>query len=213
MTVLQLPAGIPFESNPYPAQIPTALQQPLGINGYLFFRTLVETIREQQSVILSGGSTFSWTLLTQTTSDQQFTPGSSGRFLHPLYGMIAARYCQLVNPGSGLNPGGPVDAVLSGGIFNWTASQEGNYTRTLGLLGGYNGYNNADFGWVIEHGINIQAIKYTGTAPGVGSRLTRDYATLDALKVAGATDQWVATSIAAASGGMINPATLLIHSG
>lgn len=211
MAILQLPAGIPFESNPYPAMIPFALQDAIGSQGYAFFRSLVETIREQQTVILSGGSTFSWTLLTQTTSDQQFTPGSLGRFLHPLYGMIAARYCQLMNPGSGLNPGGPVDAIPSGGIFNWTASPTQTGVRTLGLLGGYTGFTNAQFGWVIEHGINIQAIKYTGAAPPYGSRLTRDPATLDALKLAGANDQWIATSLAVQSGGMINPATLLIH--
>lgn len=212
MPATQLPAGVPFESNPYPALIPFALKDTIGVEGYEFFRTLIETIRERHNGDTSGGTTFSWTLLTVTTQQQLYLPGALGRFLHPVYGMIQARYCQLVGVTPGLNTGGPVSAQPRGGIFNWSVSPGAWGSRTIGLLGSYTQFAEGDFGWVIERGINIQSVKYTGTAPIIGSRLTRDTVTLDALKVAAVGDQWVATLVGAnAAGGVINPATLLIH--
>lgn len=213
MAVPQIPLGVSWEANPYPALIPFDLEDKLGQQGFSFFRTLIETIRDSHTTIMSGGTTFPWQMLTQIDTTPQFQLGGMGRFRYPGNGIISARYCLLATPGVGYNTGGPVDVVGAGvGEFGWAVSQSAFGTRTVGFLGGYTQYAHANYGWVIYAGTNVQGIRYTGPAPGIGARLARDPINLDSLKVvSGVNDIWIATAVAAAAGGMIQPLTLMIH--
>lgn len=211
MPFSQLPQGVPYESNPFPALVPVGLRDQLGIDGYEFFRTLIETIRVQHTKSISGGTTADWNVLSMRDKTPQFDIGGLGRFKHPIHGIIEARYCELRDTIPGANPGGPVDLMMGASGLQWWVSPLAQSNTTIGFLGSYTSHVLGEFGWIIQTGVNTQGIKYTGAAPGVGTRLTRDYSVLDAVRTWTVGDQWIATCMAVSSGGYINPGKMLIR--
>lgn len=181
----QLPVGAKWESNPYPA------------GGTLPMDRLMQTLRQQHDKQQAGDTQFHWSYLTQVYPKQAYSLGSSGRFLHPTYGIIRARFCKFSAPNGGLWPGDPVGFVQ--GDFAWEVTNVFANSATglcAGVQGSYTALADGQFGWVIEDGINIQALYISGSAPGFGSAL--DW-----------TGDGVATVAAAGRLGMVvNPATL-----
>jgi hypothetical protein len=206
-----LPSGT-FEANPYPATVPDSISSQLGPEAFAFFRTIVESLRKQQSLILAGGAASPWNDLPKITNQALFPLGSLGRFLHPAYGVITARYCLLVAPGSGLSVGGPMTAVQTSNGFAWAATNQRAPGQIIGLMASYSGYADGQFGWVIVDGVNIQSVKIGAAAGVVGDKLSRDLVHADAL-TKDTKGQAIATvMVAPAKNSLIyEPGTLLIH--
>lgn len=207
----QLPATQSFEANPYSSTIPESLLDKLGPEAFAFFRSLVESLRKQQSLLLAGGAAFSWNDLTQVTTNQLFPLGSLGRFLHPVYGVITGRYCQLVAPGSDLSVGGPMTAVSTSSGFTWMATNQRVGGQVLGLMASYQGYTDGQFGWVVVDGVNIQSVAIGAQAGVVGDRLGQDNVNPAAL-TKDTKGLAIATVMVKPTGAIYEPGTLLIHS-
>jgi hypothetical protein len=209
--VQQLVPSGKFEANPYPSTIPESLRDSLGPEAFAFFRSITESLRQQQGLLLAGGAAFTWSDLVQVTTNPLFPLGSLGRFLHPKYGVITGRYCQLVSPGSGLSVGGPMTAVSVSDGFTWMATNQRTSGQLIGLMASYSGYTDGQYGWVVVDGVNVQSVKVGANAGGVGDRLTQDAINADSL-TKDTQGLAIATVMVLPTDGLYEPGTLLIHS-
>jgi hypothetical protein len=211
----RLVVGQSYEANPYPASVPRSIAS-VSADLYGFLRQLVEPLREQHDSAQAGDSSFPWDLLNQNTAQQQYHLGSQGRFVHPDYGLIQARYCQFLNPNGVAWTGSPVGYV-KGMDFSWKVSNDlaqSAIKLVTGVQAAYETALNNHYGWIIQRGVNTQTLQFHGaSAPPDGTKLSW-YGT--GLAEAGASD-FFATVIHGASaislGGSLwelPPATVLI---
>lgn len=162
-----LPATFNFEPNPYPTG--------LGSAGEISASDLVETIRQQHAVSLMGDTTFPWDYLLELSSQPKYHLGALGRFFHPDYGLIRARYVKFTSL-TGAVAGTPVGWLMDNPTgFRWDLTNDfslsGNDYVT-GLMAADVMPMNGWYGWVIEEGINIQSVIYAGAgAPVLGEDL------------------------------------------
>lgn len=82
------------ELNPFRPTVPDAFES-MAPELREYFTEQAELLRAQHNQTQAGGSTFSWDLLLRFDSRQLYPLGSLGRFVHPVYGMIHARYCKV----------------------------------------------------------------------------------------------------------------------
>lgn len=170
----QLPVGFEYESNPYSPALPDNIgEMSTGLFEYL--RTQTETLRAQHNLIQAGDSTFAWQLLNDFSFTAFYHPGVIGRFIHPDYGLIRARYCQFQSPVSGIWSGSPVGFVAGADGLKWKVTADftlSNLNLLVGQQAGYSIPTSGQFGWVLIDGINTQSLVYYGvSAPAIGTRL------------------------------------------
>ena len=84
------------EGNPFR---PTLPDTPTGLSeeGSRFFREQTESLRLSHTMGQAGDTTFSWELLTETSTTRLYNPGAVGRFYHHTYGILLARYVQFTD--------------------------------------------------------------------------------------------------------------------
>lgn len=151
----QLGLGKIRDSNPYPAAIESTDT-----------RKLTEIIRRQHEKFAAGDTTFSWELLTRTSSMQLYNLGAIGRFYHPDYGLILARYVQFGAEITAQNLGCPVGLIRNQNLFTWRVTNVFSASDRLlfaGLVGSFSPVAADDYGWVIYQGINIQSLVIEST--------------------------------------------------
>lgn len=160
----QLPLGMTYDPNPYTESMPLAETQRI--------------LREQHNLINAGDSAFPWQLLSHSSAQAFYNIGSTGRFVHPLYGVIRATYVKIANPDESLiSAGNPVGWAPALDGFQWEVTDDYSRSSPVDLCGIRAGYALAadmTHEWVITQGINIQSVDYHGTEPVVGTILSWD---------------------------------------
>lgn len=148
------------ETNPFRPDLPESIT---GISPdlYDFLRELAETLREQHNLTQAGDTTFSWEVLTQVDLKRRYNVGSLGRFYHPTYGVIHARYCRISGMRNTEWLGAPVGIRTDGDPLKWAVTND--FTKStpdlvVGLGGWYVLPPDDSYGWVIVNGVNIQAV-------------------------------------------------------
>lgn len=148
-----------FQPNPYPTG--KVLSFDPGS-----FRAFADHVREQHDKLNSGDTSHSWEILTEVSNVPLYTLGSQGRFFHPDFGLIKARYVQFANCDPTLNPGSPYGLVKSQNKFNWLATNRLELSQPnlcLGLGGSYAVPTDGQFGWVVFSGANIQSVPFVSS--------------------------------------------------
>lgn len=147
------------EINPFRPEVPSELRG-LSARLYDFLGETVESQYEQHNLGQAGDTTYSWELLTKVDLTRRFTLGSLGRFYHPTFGIIQARYCQFVDMRATQWLGAPVGLKKSAGL-TWQVTNDralSHSTLVIGVGGQYVAPPNESFGWVITNGPNIQSL-------------------------------------------------------
>lgn len=163
----RLTTGIAYESNPYPAVVPKEI---FGLSHGLgrFLRSLVDPLREQHNVTQAGDTTFSWEDLNTLTTNQLYSLGSLGRFLHPQYGIITARYVQFTECLTGVWTGIPAGYINNLLGFDWQVTTDFSKVSVArmcaGFAAGYTIPTEGQFGWLIETGVNTQSMIFSGVS-------------------------------------------------
>lgn len=155
MTQSRYPYITPYESNPYQNLPP---KEPGQL--YDFLQRQAESLREQHNTTQAGDSAFPWQLCTNVDSDPQYTAGSLGRFLHPEYGILHCRYVQFALAAPTWS-GAPIGLAMDGKPFGWRATNDISQSasdKIIGLGASYQTPKDAQYGWVIVSGANIQSI-------------------------------------------------------
>jgi hypothetical protein len=163
----QLPQTTGFSPNPltHPAGVDlTGLPQyPATQIEEIYYQ-----LYTQQGNNQAGNATTSWYQTTQLDNTPQFQLGAIGRFVHPTYGIVMARYVQYLNPDPQAWTGAPVGYNDGPGGFNWQATNDltqSHLTGLIGLQGAYTPPASGQCGWVITDGINTQSLQFSGQSP------------------------------------------------
>ncbi len=130
------------------------------------FKELVEHTREQTQNLVAGDTTLAWELLTQLSNERLFTLGSIGRFFHPDYGLILARYVAFTRCSQLVNPGNCYGILLAQNDFSWKATNQIDLSHpdlVLGVGASYQIPQENQFGWLIVSGANIQTYRFNST--------------------------------------------------
>lgn len=174
MTESRLPYVNPYESNPYPVQVPEGIKA-LDSGLHDFLTTLLAIHREQHNRNQAGDTTAPWQFLTRIGNQPLYTLGSIGRFAHPICGIILARYVKIVRASPDLFSGAPVGWWKSKALFVHECTTTFNESTRVDLAGVGAFYRTPmpnEYGWVIIDGINIQSLRYEGSRPYVGEQLS-----------------------------------------
>lgn len=156
----RLPATLIYEGNPF----------PYGDSQ------LEHVLREQHNLAQAGDGTVNWQEMVATDLAPRFTLGSIGRFVHPIYGMIRARYVRFTDWDDSLESGGPVGwnlAAIAAEGFQWQVTNTIMLTAEYGAIGFPARYEPSynSFGWVIIDGVNVQSVRFQGGEPISGIEL------------------------------------------
>ena len=170
----QLPVGVDYEENPYPKVVPAATADLIP-DLFTFLQSLTDRTREQHTLMVSGDSPVPWQRMNGIDKSAMHTLGSLGRFTHPIYGLIRARYVQFYQPLSSIWTGVPLGYANTTTGFVWKVTSDiskSAVNRVAGIQAGYTVPADGQFGWVIEDGVNTQSVIFTGgSAPTVGMKL------------------------------------------
>lgn len=154
--------GIQAELNPFRPIVPPEIQaisEPL----FDFMAEQAETLRQQHMLTQTGGTTFPWEVLTQLDDSQKYNLGSIGRFYHPDYGIIQARYVRLTETVPvGDWPGQPVGYLSNGNGLDWAVTNDFSKSgpnQVVGFLATRESLRDGAFTWVIVEGVNTHSIQ------------------------------------------------------
>lgn len=160
----QLDKPVLAEWNPHRPDIPEDVES-LSPRLYDFLRDQAEALRKQHNLTQAGDTSFPWDIITLISQQAQFTLGSLGRFYHPIYGLITARYVQFTNMNPAIWSGAPVGLDTSFFDFGWRATNQFAKSRSdlvMGVCGAYETPESNQYGWVIVHGVAIQRLDFAG---------------------------------------------------
>lgn len=156
-----------FEFNPYRPDVPSSIQD-LSPDLYYHLREVAETLRGQHNTRQAGDTTFSWEMLTEVDLESRYNRGSLGKFYHPIYGIIQARYCQFDDMIDSNWLGAPIGLNLSKSPVNWTVTNDFSKSAAdavIGVGGCWIIPPSGSFGWVIVDGVNIQKLALRADQP------------------------------------------------
>ena len=156
MTQLPLLGG--SEANPFRPDVPASLQD-VSPELYQHLWEQGQLLRESHWRAQAGDTTFSWEQLTLTESQPSFNLGSIGRFYHPTFGILRARYVRFADMSPSGVVGGPVGLRVTGVLEPWVVTDDlsrSNRKLVVGLMGAYARPTNDSYGWAIIEGPNIQ---------------------------------------------------------
>jgi hypothetical protein len=149
------------ESNPFKPLVPEMLSAKVGVDGYAYLQENQETLREQHNLTQAGDTTFPYQLTLASHSIQHYKLGSVGRFYHPDYGVLQARYVQF----SGMivvdTPHCPVGLFKNADALDWIVTndyEKSNPDLVVGISAPWILPVNADYGWVIVDGPILQQV-------------------------------------------------------
>lgn len=150
----QLPTGQTLESNPFSLSVPSSIRT-VSPDLYEFLRVLTTNLREQQDRNQAGDTSFDWQMILALHSEPEYALGSLGRFSHPDYGLLRARYVRFaVTEGMGQ----PVSRVAGSQGLSWAVASKLN-DSWLGLVAAYETPEVGEYGWVLTEGTNLTTIR------------------------------------------------------
>lgn len=165
-TVDYEPTGIPIqipEFNPYRPTIPNEYYD-LDPTIAEFHREQTETLRQQSNLIYAGDSHLPWQLLVQLSREAIVRLGSIGRFFHPDYGIILARYVRFRGLEDTLSVCVPVGLMNVSPKVDWVVTNQlerSNDNLVVGMVAAFETPEDGDYGWAIVNGVNIQPVYTT----------------------------------------------------
>lgn len=144
------------EINPFSASLPDGYN---GLDEGLaeFLREQAANLRETHTKNQAGDTTFPVSVLYAFGPIQQFTLGSVGKFQHPEFGLIRARYVQFGVMDAGLPIGSPLGLELLTAP-KWIVTNQmvrTNIQLMVGLGCGSTNPKIGDFGWALTSGPNV----------------------------------------------------------
>lgn len=172
----QLPSEQSTELNPFNPAVPDSVRQ-LAPELYDFLRDMAETIREQHGKNLGGDTTLNWQSLLLLDESPRYTLGAEGRFYHPEYGILRARYVQFSKFDSELPLGGPVGLLRLPAGFKWTVTNVKSLTldgKIRGIPAAYTVPADETYGWVLTQAVSLQSLDVGTAQPKQGDKLTWD---------------------------------------
>jgi hypothetical protein len=144
--------------NPLRADIPEEIRAISPIL-YQFLLEQTRLMRELHNKAQAGDTTFPWEVLTFTSETREYTLGSLGRFNHPDYGLILARYCKFMSMNDAIYEGSPVGFTNRQTAKSWEVTNQlfaSSEDLCVGLCAAYEKPKSGSFGWVIVSGVNLQ---------------------------------------------------------
>lgn len=156
------------EVNPYR---PTVPEEYNDVHPVLFDFQLQmqEVLRLQHNVTQMGDTTFHWSYMVKRYREKLYNLGSVGRFYHPDYGVLVARFVQfdkMLDSQHSIAPVGFVKDSINDATFSWKVTND--YSKSdphlaLGIMMMYERPENDEFGWVVICGPNLGSILYDGS--------------------------------------------------
>lgn len=148
------------ESNAFRPRPPDSIKQ-IDESLFEFLRAQSEELRRLQDSVNSGDTKANWELLLQAQDSQLYTLGCLGRFFHPDYGMIHARYVQFTQLKVDGLPGSPFGFCTSATSLKWQVTNRFELSQN-DLVVGF-GTSSAlptegQYGWLVVNGINPQEV-------------------------------------------------------
>lgn len=161
----QLPKSKGYDPNPFrPDLLPLLAQSDPEL--FPFLKDLIQILRETHNVNMAGDTTYPWELMTELTDKPLHSPGSIGTFLHPLYGILRARYVKFTQMAAQWQ-GSPYGWAAAPAGFKWEATNDLSFSavgRVCGLGASYLLPSSGQYGWVIFDGVNVQSVRYANAA-------------------------------------------------
>ena len=154
------------EINPHRPDIPVEVED-VSPTLYEFLREQTEIIRQQHNITQAGDSTFHWKVLRDYDLEPRYTLGSIGRFYHPDYGMILARYVQFKRIVSSVWLGAPVGRLRNQLSLDWAVTNDFTFSGSMlvmGLMGGKRIPVDNEYGWIIVQGVALYGLYGVDTA-------------------------------------------------
>ena len=162
----ELEKGKVYEANPYPASLPPLPSERQDDPMVGHQAEIVEILRDQHNLNQFGEATTPWEFMTELSSEPLVHVGAIGRFLHPDYGVIQARYVQFTEPGDMDDEWQTCVGYVARLVkeqFRWgctTKFELSHPKRAVGLLASYVQPKEGQYGWAIIDGVNLKRIKY-----------------------------------------------------
>ncbi len=143
------------EGNPFRPIFPSA-GMGLTPRAEEFFREHIENARTSHGMSMAGDSTVSWEQMTLTGANPLFSAGSTGRFWHPIYGIIHGRYVQFVDQAEGLPLGAPQGLKTDGDSWQVTNRLAASDPFLIaGVTAAFENPASGAWGWLITSGVNF----------------------------------------------------------
>lgn len=148
-----------IERNPYSMSLPDAPSEFM-----LRLDEQQKIHREQHNKTQAGDTTFDYGLLLQIYPRQEYTLGSLGRFYHPDFGLIEARFCRLSGFLESDFQAQPVGRFKTRqvGQVDWTVTNDlsrSDSSLAAGFVFFSRDPSDDSFGWVVFRGPNPTAIQ------------------------------------------------------
>lgn len=159
-----------IERNPFPAQLPTQADSQQEM-----LSEQQRVIREQHNKAQAGDTTFDFGLLLKSESTKQYTLGSLGRFFHPAYGLIIARYVQFKDMIESASQGQPVGRPKTAKTVDWVVTNQilkSSADLVMGICFVAETPADGRYGWVVTQGVNPTMI---GTNQGLVGKQNDEY--------------------------------------
>lgn len=157
----------PGEANPHRPNVPESVRN-ISSDLYYFLQEQASTLRQNHELSQAGDSTTPWEHMTYVDNDPRFSLGSVGRFVHPTYGLITARYVQFSDMDSTIFPGSPVGIDENIQEFQWLVTNKfgrSNPNLVQGVSAAYTIPKQGQYGWIIVNGVAVQTIGFGGDKP------------------------------------------------
>lgn len=149
------------ESNPYKPLVPEMLSDKVGVDGYAYLQENQETLRDQHNLSQAGDTTFPYQLTVASHSIQHYKLGSVGRFYHPDYGVLQARYVQFKGMVQVDTPHCPVGLLRSATSLDWVVTNDYDKSSpdlVVGISAPWILATDSHYGWVIVDGPILQQV-------------------------------------------------------
>lgn len=163
-----IPLGVPkfttknVERNPYAAHVPDTAEEVVEHQA-----EQQKILRDQHNKTQAGDTTFDWGLLLKPYPTKEYTLGSLGRFYHPDFGMILARFCQMTDFVESSFQGQPVGRrrTTRNTTVDWLVTNDYDKSGSdlaMGLVFFATKPDDLTYGWVVVNGANPTVIQQLG---------------------------------------------------
>lgn len=144
---------------PYAPNVPDSILE-LDPQLHDFLEDQTRTLREQHVKMIHGQTTMDFSSLFALYDGLQFDLGTQGRFNHPLYGLIIARFVQF-SVMHATQEGGPVGFSPNTSLLDWSVTNDFEQSaafNAVGVIATGESITEGRYGWVIVQGANIQPL-------------------------------------------------------
>lgn len=161
------------EINPYRPTIPSEIWAKDEILAR-FLREQSEILRQEHNKTQAGDTTFPWELLTRSSDSKQYNLGAQGKFYHPDYGIIHARYVQFTDWILAATSVSPVGFIAGASSQDWIVTNDFSLSSgdlAVGMAFLQDLPSQEAYGWAVTQGANPLSM----SAIGIPSKVNEPY--------------------------------------